>query len=478
MYYLMNKDIEVASFTVEKGVLADAYKMQSLIQEKLPIGFNDINRWIENRKGSKHNEHLRKLMVLCGCEKNEGFIRITHATSLNDTFWIKSDEEDIRWEQVSLYKNEFNEVISRLAFEGIGLYGVEFSSTSPELSTEGSFRKCWRRENNEIFLYKRGQSGARNLGLEPYCEVMASELARALCGVAISYDLTRLHREIVSRCKLFTSETVGYVPFARFGLDHSPDEILSFYRDIGAEDEFRRMIVLDSLTFNIDRHAGNHGVLVDNDTSQILSMAPVFDMNLSLLPYTEKEEFDHIGDKLLEYTPRIGDDFTRLGQQILTSDIRSALIGLKGFQFSFRGDEKFPEWRVKILEHLIEQQIEALLSRHILYTKDVFVPRLLDIAGVIRNDNLAELEICARRLGEELINQKVFHNYGLNIEEETVILRLETGSELDEQILINMKSHDIWAEVEGNEVSLAELSTDYPDLSVGFEYAAKHIDNV
>lgn len=106
-------------------------------------------------------------------------------------------------------------------------------------------------------------------------------------------------------------------------------------------------------------------------------MAPVFDMNMSMLPYMEEAEFapELLGDKLEQYGPRIGEDFTRMGQQALTPEIRADLINLKGFRFSFRGDERFPEWRVKVMEEIVNRQIEAVLSRDILCTKDVFIPR-------------------------------------------------------------------------------------------------------
>ena len=101
-------------------------------------------------------------MKKMGCDDNEGFIRATHAATINDTFWIKSDLENLTWEQISLYRNPFTDTISRLAFEGVGLYAGDFSSTSPELSCEGSFRKCFRKEKqrgsfgSDIFIYKRG----------------------------------------------------------------------------------------------------------------------------------------------------------------------------------------------------------------------------------------------------------------------------------------------------------------------------------
>ena len=377
MYFLMNKDTVVGYIEIKKGELGSTYTFQTEGGTPLPIGFKSIDLWLENRKASKHNGHLQQIMKECGCEQIEGFIKITHAASINDTFWVKSDLENVTWSQVSFYTNRFDETISKLAFEGLGLYGLKLSHTSPELSTEGSFRKCWIRESNgDIYLYKRGGSEARNMGLEPYCEVMASEIAVKLLGhKAVKYELTNLHHELASRCLLFTDERYGYTPISRFDINSaSPDALLNFYRQIGCEDEFRRMLVLDAITFNTDRHAGNHGVLVENDTQKPIKMAPVFDLNLSLLPYIEDDDMQDIGTTLERYTPCIGNDFTRIGQIALTSAIRSDLIGLKGFKFSFRGDGRFTHERVKFIETLVNRQIDALLAKDVLYTRDVFVP--------------------------------------------------------------------------------------------------------
>lgn len=376
-YYLMNKNAEVGTFELRHGTFGDEFRFEHTGKSPLPIGFDYIEKWIENRKASKHNAHLKQIMADCGCDKTEGFIKITHAASINDTFWIKSEHENVSWERISFYRNPFDETISKMAFEGMGLYGIKMSETSPELSTDGSFRKCWMREDNgQIFLYKRGSDGARNAGLEPYCEVMASEVAQRILGQdAIPYQLVRLHGELASKCPLFTNETYGYVPISRFPINHSsPESLMRFYAELGSETLFRKMIVLDSLTFNVDRHAGNHGVLVENDTQKPIRMAPVFDLNLSMLPYIERSDWEHIGTKMRDYGPRIGEDFTRIGQQAMTSEIRAILIGMKSFQFSFRGDEKIEPERVKLMEQMIHKQIEALLSREVLYTKDVFVP--------------------------------------------------------------------------------------------------------
>ena len=74
MYYLMNKDVLVASFAKENH-------RWNLVQQhaRLPLGRFEIHAWLEDRKAYKHNRHLRQLMMDCGCETTEGFIKITHA---------------------------------------------------------------------------------------------------------------------------------------------------------------------------------------------------------------------------------------------------------------------------------------------------------------------------------------------------------------------------------------------------------------
>ena len=468
MYILMNKDKEVGRFMLTHGIMGDTYQFIHSTDAPLPIGFQYIESWLENRKASKHNSHLRKIMKECGCDTAEGFIRITHAASINDTFWVKSENEDITWGQISFYRNPFDKTVSKLAFEGLGLYGAKFSSTVPELSTEGSFRKCWVRESNgEIFLYKRGSSGARNAGLEPYCEVLAAELAQKILGHdAVPYELVHLHGELASKCQLFTNEDHGYVPISRFNINqNSPDALIKFYAQIGSEDIFRKMIVLDSLTFNVDRHAGNHGVLIDNNTQIPIRMAPIFDLNMAMLPYIEKEDMLNIGNKLEEYGPRIGDDFTRIGQVAITPQIRSSLISMKEFSFSFRGDETFPEERIKFLEQLVNGQINALLSKEKLYTRDVFVPDHSNDEICIEKmyaESISKDDKIAEKIWENTDIQKYFSSYDIDNYEHSIILLLASNPRYE--VYLNLATGDISLGYEGEKLDGVNILLNHPEL--------------
>ena len=148
----------------------------------------------------------------------------------------------------------------------------------------------------------------------------------------MEYDIEMYRGKLVSSCRLFTNEKVGFTATDRIvEKDIGVSGLLSYFTSIGSEDAFRRMLVFDALTINTDRHLGNFGVLVDNDTQKILKMAPVFDNNQSLLPYAEEQEFRDIDEYLKTRPTRIGIDFNQVAHQMLTPEIRADLNNLKGF---------------------------------------------------------------------------------------------------------------------------------------------------
>ena len=91
------------------------------------------------------------------------------------------------WNDVSLYQNEFDENIARIAFNG-GLIGEKFSSTTPEIATDGMFPKCWKRFDKDVYLLKQGSTGAKNAGRESFSELYAYDLAKIICDDPVEYE--------------------------------------------------------------------------------------------------------------------------------------------------------------------------------------------------------------------------------------------------------------------------------------------------
>lgn len=134
----------------------------------LPFWCEPLSAWIENRSAAKHREHVNRLLEQCGGKTKSGFIALTHCLSLTDTLWVKSEKENVKWSQINLYENRFDETVSKFSFDGNGLFNIQMSTTSPELTTDGSYDKCWLNEKDGIHLIKAGSTGACNTGLEPY----------------------------------------------------------------------------------------------------------------------------------------------------------------------------------------------------------------------------------------------------------------------------------------------------------------------
>ena len=95
-FYLMNKDQRVLTFRMEKNEFDEVTfkevkeeKGKDFIETPRPIGFKDIQLWLAGRQAPKHRAHIAELLRQCGCYNLDGYLRITHALTLNDTFWVK-----------------------------------------------------------------------------------------------------------------------------------------------------------------------------------------------------------------------------------------------------------------------------------------------------------------------------------------------------------------------------------------------------
>ena len=254
-YQLMNKDNVVAVYEEVERIENFSYELLENRGQYLPYGFTTINEWIDGRQIAKHRRSIEVLMRQLGLDDRHNFIGMVRCLSLTDTFWMKPEDEDLTWADISLYRNPFDDVVAHIAFDGTGMFGRQNSPTSPEFATSGSFAKCWVRESDEIFMLKRGSEGAANAGFEPYSEVFASQLLEAAGIEHVPYTVVQFHKKLASKCPLFTSEDEGFVGAYRF-FDHpiEIEEMLEFTKQHGCEERFREMVVMDAVMFNTDRH--------------------------------------------------------------------------------------------------------------------------------------------------------------------------------------------------------------------------------
>jgi hypothetical protein len=360
LYQLMNKDAVVATYEERRAIGETVFVEVERSGAYMPYGFTNINDWIDGRQIAKHRASIEKLMRELGILTRHDFVGMARCLSLTDTFWMKPENENLTWADVSLYANPFDDVIARIAFDGTGMCGRQNSPTSPEYATSGSFAKCWIREADQICLLKRGSSGGANTGFEPYSEAMAAELLEAAGVAHVPYEVVMFHNKLASKCPIFTNEDAGFVPAHRFfSSTFLIGDMLTFAANNGAEEAFREMVVMDAVMANVDRHAGNYGFMVDNSSGEVLRMAPLFDHNMACLPLMM--ETDDLEKYVSAIGPKIGTDFVKIAKEMLTPSIRAKLIKLKDFEYSDPG-LGYPKWKLDAANALKNRQIAAILE--------------------------------------------------------------------------------------------------------------------
>lgn len=360
-YVLMNKDVPVLDFTCRRNDFNEPEFFEAQwLKDYRPIGYRDITSFLEYRKAPKHRKHIQDIFERYGCDDLEDFLLVTHALSLNDTFWVREKGSGVTWTDVSLYTNTFNEIISQAAFDGT-ISETDLSSTSPEFGTDGYYAKCWVREDADVYLYK---SGSSHLEIEPLSEYLASQLAAELCPQAVQYDMDYYHGKLISKCRLFTSQSIGLAKAGAVfrGREQTIPEMLEYFTGIGSGDAFRRMCVLDAVIMNPDRHYGNFGVLFDTASMQVLGMAPVFDHNRSLFPELDSDQLSKPEWYINHCRPRLGRDFILTAKGLMTDEIRSDLKRLSGFVFRQHPAIGAEQGRLDALSKIVQSRIENILE--------------------------------------------------------------------------------------------------------------------
>ena len=318
--------------------------------------------WLTRRVVPKHRHYIQMMLGNLGIihKDTKSIIEMCKGLSLNDVYWVVPDGFSGKWKDYNLYDNEFSKTLAVMAFTG-GFRG-EFdakkeSFSSPEFTTNGMLAKCWRRREGRVLLYKSGTEGAANTGFEPYSEFYAAQLAEALALDHVSYGLEKFKRRLCSTCPLFTSDKIGFVPAGRIV---SRDEAL-------ADSRFADIFFFDALIFNTDRHLGNFGYLIDNDTNEIVGAAPIFDNGFGLFslamyrPGHRYDEFDDLRKVIGHIKPALYEKWLGFAGGI-TQEMRRRLEGLKGFRFKRHKYYNLPVDRLRKIENFLQKRVREIIE--------------------------------------------------------------------------------------------------------------------
>ena len=336
----------------------------------LPIGLKLTERgiisWLKSRVVHKKRANSEILLTKLGLSFNDilGIIRICKGLSLNDSYWVVEDEFDGKFENYNLYENNFSRTLALIAYTGHGSSVARGFTSSPEFTTNGMLKKCWRRVDGKIYLYKGGTMGAANTGKEPYSEFYAAQIAQIMGIKHVDYNLRQWKGMLSSVCELFTDINTAYVPIGRFVGKDSLLAIAQLLKDYGEEfyNEFADMLVFDALIFNTDRHTGNFGLLVDSHTNKVKAFAPVFGNGFSLFNIAMEDDLADIENYSKTRKPAMGGSYEEVVRAFISERQRVMLRKMINFKFTLHPRYNLPKSRLKGIEKFLQKRVNELLE--------------------------------------------------------------------------------------------------------------------
>lgn len=288
---LMNREHPVIDFTYDRRTreVGELKAREGLAWRPLGIGRldkepnrYDLAAWIRARSIPDIRPHLSEELQRLGLGSAPELMFSSLGLSLSDQYWFKPLGTDISWRDVNFFENEYAHGV-----RGIGcLASAASGGRTPDASTDGMLAKSWVRESGADWLLK---GGTGNENREPYNELLATKLLTRLLPKEgfVEYQLAERHGLTYSACKTMVDARTELISaqdvLCGFGVTEGHNIHQGYIRaleELGVEDvrgSIDRMIVVDHLMANFDRHERNFGLIRDAESLDYYRVAPLFD---------------------------------------------------------------------------------------------------------------------------------------------------------------------------------------------------------
>jgi hypothetical protein len=201
----------------------------------------------------------------------------------------------LTWKKVNFFQNGFSKDIGEILFgrEPVDPNNIELMS--PDNTSDGWLKKKWIIADGKRVLMKGGSGVYQQ---EPFNEVIASAIMRRLDIPHIDYTLTFDGGKPYSLCENFITPDTDLIPAWRVKEVVKQDNRDSNYTHLlrccdalgisGVKEAIDKMLVLDYIISNEDRHYNNFGFIRNAETLEWLGFAPIFDSGTSLWYNTQR----------------------------------------------------------------------------------------------------------------------------------------------------------------------------------------------
>lgn len=308
---LMHKEIPVVDIEVdeESGVILGINTVHN--SEHLPIGIPEqngvidraeLNHWWTERSIPASRSGIKDALEELGIASTRALLLCCYGLSLSDQYWVKPKDTNLTWQDINFFDNTFSDDVGNILF-GANKHKDVLDLSSPDNTSVGDLKKRWKIIDGKRCLVKGGSNPFRQ---QPFNEVIAAKIMELLDIPHVAYSVAWDQGVPYSVCEDFVTRDTELVPAWRIlkvlkksNTDSQYQRLLKCCAALDIQNlvEFLdRMIVLDYIIANEDRHLNNFGAIRDANTLEWIGMAPIYDSGSSLgfdkLPQQMKSEKD------------------------------------------------------------------------------------------------------------------------------------------------------------------------------------------
>ena len=290
-FYIMSADTVVGEWkntilTLVNTSLAPMYLVNT----------GNVSRWLETRAIDSHraNSRLLKKVLRLTQKDDESTVISVYAATITDNYWIKPFDSNLTYKDVQFNDDNFAGLALRGNYDSFVRGANSKKTHTPELTNTGSFEKCWKIKNGEWWMVKSADQK------QQFSEVFIYELGKHIGFHMAEYvrgtksvmtrDFTDNGRYNFEPAYSFMGDNEDYAAVVK-GLRERVPEVIP---------DYIRLIFMDTIIANPDRHTFNFGLLRDSQTGTILSLAPNFDNNMALIARGYPKNIQRQNDILIQ----------------------------------------------------------------------------------------------------------------------------------------------------------------------------------
>ena len=309
------KNENVCKFNMtDYGYLIDIPKLYN--RELLPLGVKMegeivdslwMSAWWKNNSIPAERDSIRLGLECVGVTSEDELKLLCRGLSLTNNYWLCDPNETLRWEEINFWDNGFSDEVGRALFSHRPLHkNVNFKS--PDASLNGMLKKTWVDKEGEFYLAKGGSGSACQ---EVFNEKIASDLLKLAAAEHVEYQLGMCDNKICCLAKCMTDRDTELIhasqifeSIPRKGYPDHENELDYFkrtleYYDIRYDSEqLDKMLCIDYMIANTDRHYNNIGILENKNTGE-RKLSPIFDNGTSLWCQTPAKHIQSRDDSIM-----------------------------------------------------------------------------------------------------------------------------------------------------------------------------------